>query len=558
MQFLRCTLGGGHDFSGVASRSLPGARPGEAASVQTLVACGRALRPLTGADVLGGLELGPPLQLYAEAAARDGEPAAARRPYIPAAALVDPVWDPFSSAVYMVEGSAVVRLSSDDTVTVVAGDVEEAGDTDGPGRAARFGDYPQCLASDGTGSLYVVHGDLVRQVQLPGVGPGAGAARAGAPPGGRAAGAAAAEGEALVSTLPLDAPSRIRGLAFDGGGSSGGSGSSLLFATMTALYRLPLGDPTAAPLLLAGAEGTQGAADGRRDARFTCILGTVQDGEGNLYAADYQYLPGEMTTSVRRVAADGAVTTIVAGLKGRMSVPVILSNGCLALVEYGGGSLHVLGLGLKPPAHHAAAAPLPPAASTGPLPRTLPADLGALLDRQPNGTADVTIVVGGRTFHVHRVLLSARSDYFKQRLGGGFADGSAQQLSLPDADPDAFELWLRFIYTGAADIPAAQAAGVAELADRLLLPELREQAAAVVEATVSVDTVAGLLLWAEGCGPAFSELLSRLKAWFVENHEAVMREAEEEVGRLAVRSPRLFYELMRDSIGRPSKRLRTQ
>ncbi|PNH06753.1 hypothetical protein TSOC_006815, partial [Tetrabaena socialis] len=129
-----------------------------------------------------------------------------------------------------------------------------------------------------------------------------------------------------------------------------------------------------------------------------------------------------------------------------------------------------------------------------------------------------------------------------------FADGSAQQLSLPDADADAFEVVLGWVYTDTADIPAALAAGVAELADRLLLPELREQAVAVVEASVSASTVAALLLWAEARGPAFSALLSRLKGWYVENHEAVMR---------AARSPRLIVELMRDISSSPSKRART-
>ncbi|PNH10719.1 ARM REPEAT PROTEIN INTERACTING WITH ABF2 [Tetrabaena socialis] len=408
MQLFHCKIYAENVSYGAVTRVLPGARPGEAASVQTLVACGPTLWPLRGADALGGLELGPPLQLYAEAAARDCEPAAARRPYIPSCPFVDPVWNSSCSAVYMLEGNAVVRLSSDGTVTVVAGDVDGEGDTDGPGRAARFA-KPEFLTSDGAGSLYVADGGRIRLMQLPGAEPGAGADRAGAPPGGRAEGAAVVDGETLVSTLPHRAPSKIWGLAFDGGSSS----------------------------------------------------------------------------------------------------PAILPIGCLALVRYGDHSLHVLVLGLKLPARHAAAAGQPPAAPA-PLPRTLPADLGALLDRQPDGTADVTIVVGGRTFHAHRVLLSARSDYFKQRLGGGFVDSSAQQLSLPDADPDAFELWLRFIYTGAADIPTAKAAGVAELADRLLLPELREQATAVVEASVSAGTVAGLLLWADARGLA--ELLSRLKA----------------------------------------------
>ncbi|PNH10738.1 ARM REPEAT PROTEIN INTERACTING WITH ABF2 [Tetrabaena socialis] len=565
------------DCLGVASRVLPGGRPGEAGSTQTLVTCRRALRPLQGADALGGLELGPPLQLYAEPAAREGEPAAARRTHTPTAGLSFPVWDPFSSAFYMREGNAIVRLSSDDTVTVVAGDVEEQGDADGPGRTARFMN-PCYLASDGAGSLYLADKHHFRRLQLPpvvrpvagqldvqpqaaaGDGPAAALAAAGCPVGGPQGNqAGVAEGEVLVSTLVPHAPGVVMGMAYDGSGSGGGSGSgsgsgsssdSLVFMAGTALYRLPLGDPTAAPLLLAGDAGAASAADDRGD--FQSSWGLVLDGEGSVYVADW--VVGGMT-DLRRVAADGTATIVVADLEGLLALPAILPNGCLVLNNHHGDTLQVLGLGLKLPRCHAATAV--PAAPTGPPPRTLPADLRALLDRQPDSTADVAIVVSDRTFHAHRGLLSARSDFFKQRFGGGFADGSAQQLSLPDADPDACGVVLCWVYTGTADIPAALAAGVAELADQLLLPELCKQALVVVEASVSAVTVVGLLLWAEAHGPAFSDLLSRLKGWYVDNREAVLREAKEEARLLMERSPNLMLELMHDGCSPPAKRTRT-
>ncbi|PNH05481.1 hypothetical protein TSOC_008251 [Tetrabaena socialis] len=553
---------------GVASRTLPGGRPGEAAPTQTLVACGRELRPLTGADGRSGLAPGPLLQLYADPAACDGELVAARQPYMPKRQLAGLIWDPYSSAIYMCEGQAILQLASDDTVTVVAGAVEDEGNADGPGRTARFGGDPPYLASDGAGSLYAAHGRGFRRLQLPpGVGPVAGQlgmqpqaaagggpvpalAAAGGPVGGRLGGQAVlAEGEVLVSTLLPHAPDDVSGLAFDGSGTGGGDGSSssgsLLFATDTALYRLPLGDPAAAPLLLAGAEGVEGAAgDGHGpDARFYTICGIVLDGEGAVYVAD---LGGDGTTSVRRVAADRIVTTVVKGLEGTLGIAAILPNGCLALYDVFEGTLHVLGLGLELPRWHAATA-LPPAGPVGPPPRTLPTDLRALLDRQRDSTADVAILVGDRTFHAHRGLLSARSDYFQQLFGGGFADGSVQQFNLPDADPVAFEVVLSWVYTGTADVPAALAAGVTELADRLLLPELCSHAVAVLEASVTAVTVPASLLWAEARGPAFFGLLLRLKAWFVENREAVMREAEEEVRLLMECSPNLMLELKHDT-----------
>ncbi|PNH05732.1 ARM REPEAT PROTEIN INTERACTING WITH ABF2 [Tetrabaena socialis] len=525
----------GYSFDGVVTRVLPGSRPGEAASTQTLVVGDRKLWPLIGADAHSGLGLGPPLQLYADPA--EGQ-AAARRPYAPVANLTYPVWDPYSSAVYMREGFALLRLSSDDTVTVVAGDVEEGGHTDGPGRTARFADldeldgWERVVVADGAGSLYVADGRRIRKVQLPGAGGGEPSSQPQTAGGGGAAAVpATVEGDVVVSTLLLDESDGIAGMTFDGGSSSGSS--SLVVLMNGTRYRLPLGDPTAEPSLMADMQGGN-------------ITGIVLDGGGTIYTSS---MDEDDTTVISRVAADGSVSAIIAALHARLFHLAILPNG--HLVACGEGPLHVLGLGLQLPAWHAAAAPPPPAASAGPPPCTLPADMRALLDRQPDGTADVIIVVGGRTFHAHRGLLCARCDYFQLRFGPDFTDGSTHQISLPEAEADAFEVVLRWVYTGTADIPAALAQAVAELSDRLLLPELRDQGFAVMEASVSAGTVVGLLVWAEARGPGFSELLMRLKAWYLENHEAVMQEAEEEMKLLAVLCPGLKVELMCGMSSRP-------
>ncbi|PNH01140.1 ARM REPEAT PROTEIN INTERACTING WITH ABF2, partial [Tetrabaena socialis] len=543
----------------------------------TLVVCDRELRPLLGAEGRGGLELGPTLQLYEESAAtaaarRQTEGTPARRRYVPRDVFCFPIWDPFSSAVYLVEGlSAVLRLDCDDTVTVVAGAVGEQVEVgiDGPGSAARFVKLWE-LASDGAGTLYGADNvGGIRKLQLPAEWRHAAAGARGSQLGGSgtaAPGAAAATGQQAasvqVSTL-LCGTRQVEALCvfFAPSITDDCGGGSLVFSRNgrpPTLYRLPLGAPNVQPLQLAGPAALTGRTDGSPG---SWVSGLVADGAGAMYVAVVQPLHccsrdaaaaggegGLPATVVRRVSRNGAVSSIDLRLAGFWGNPAILPNGYLVLRNGGGGGLTVLDLGLQPPSGHAAN---PTAADAyddyagGPPPRTLPADLAALLDQQPDDTADVAILVGGRTFHAHRLILSARCDYFRPLLGGSFAEGSARQLSLPDADPDAFAVVLRFVYTGtAADIPAAQAQAVAELADRLLLPELCRLAAAQVGAAVSVGTVVGLLLWAEARGPAFSELLSRLKAWYVANHEAVVEEAPDSFERLAAHSPKLMGELM--------------
>ncbi|KAG2493979.1 hypothetical protein HYH03_007906 [Edaphochlamys debaryana] len=416
------------------------------------------------------------------------------------------------------------------------------------------------MCSDGKGCLYAadgVDGRVVR-LRLPASWRAAGA---GAGPSVVAGGAAAGPTDAgaeqvVVMTLPFELPGKFSGLAH-APGDGGSDGNALVLATETALYRLPLGEggavgDAAAPVLWVGHGDDEGTADGSGlEARFTDVWDIRVDAEGAVLVADVQ----EDETVVRRVAPDGTVTTL-ARVSGRYRTPFILPNGYLVLCSAERADPHcilALDLGLEPAPFLRATVATPAA---GPPRRTLHADMGALLDAQPDGTADLTLVVAGRRFPVHRAVLIARSDYFKRRLAAEtFADGAAAELSLPDTDPAAFALLLRFVYTGAADIPAALAPSVAELADRLLLPELCSDAQAAILSAVSVETVVGSLLWAERLGGSFLGLLSSLKAWYLEHHEEVLEAAPESVGRLASESLPLFVELQR-GLTRSAKRQR--
>ncbi|KAG2423773.1 hypothetical protein HXX76_015049 [Chlamydomonas incerta] len=513
----------------------------------------------------------------------------------------------WSSALYFCFGGALLRLVGDQ-VTLVAGDVSEWSDpdglpedNDGVGPAARL-DSTQ-LASDGAGNLYTYDGPHIRRIQLPAAWRAATGGSAAEESAAGAAGAAQpAPTAAVVSTLPYEAPGNLKGMVFlqtatqreqpNGGegvqqasSSAGGSGSGetgwLVFGTGTALYRLQLPIPeavaaggAAAPAaggaglqaqLLAGCEGDPGLADGQGDrARFASFIGMTSDAAGNTYLGN-GYAEEEVDGQcVRRVSPAGVVTTLVTDLpRDRWWSPVILPNGYLALgcSSDEKGRLLLIDLGLTPvlprwrPAADGA-----PARTAG---RSLPADLGALLDAQPDGTTDLTIRVGERRFHVHRAILSARCDYFKQRLAGdAFADARAAELELPDADPDAFAPLLRWLYTGGANVPSEQARGVAELADRLLLPELCAAAQDVVAASVTAGSVVDCLLWAWGCcesrGPGgFGQLLGHLKEWYVSHHAEVRREAGPSRQRLGLEAPALnveLFDLLADQQDRQSRK----
>ena len=175
---------------------------------QTLVSFfgSRELRPLLGADGRCGLQLGPPLQLFEAPPAQlppppPPRPAHAhapppphlgreapppplhgphghgpphhhhhapppRRPFAPAAGFGHMTWCPFSSCLYIIAGQAILRLTHDDSVSLVAGDASETLRRDGPGPGARFVAL-RFLTADGRGSLYAADGTRLRRIRLP-------------------------------------------------------------------------------------------------------------------------------------------------------------------------------------------------------------------------------------------------------------------------------------------------------------------------------------------------------------------------------------------------------
>ncbi|GLC42378.1 Cytochrome c oxidase subunit 1 [Pleodorina starrii] len=568
-----------------------------------------------------------------------------------------------------------------------------AAGSSGGGGAAAASPCPSVAAAGGGGSAAATplrSPARGRAAAAGNPGPGAAASPLRSPAGG--GGSAAASPRPSVgsaATTPLRPPARgraaaspLRSPAAAGGSaaasplkSPAGQGAAepasplapttALVVAATAAPSPPAAAAAAAltPLLLAGrAEEDEDRihVDGPgSEARFRCITGLTLDAHDAVYVIDYGI--GDDRSAVRRVAPDGggavAVTTLAVGFRNRLVRPAVLPNGYLALCDPWSDSLQLLDLGLAapPPAAAPAAAAVLPYSTA---PRGLAADLGALLDRQPDGTADLMLVVGGRTFAVHRAILAARCDYFRRRLAAGFPEGSAaasaaaaaaapppspasshppspsprspppprspqqpprspqqpprspQQpprstqlpprspppaprppppprsppprshpspghprsphhhpkpqppqpppppqhqppppppppptLTLPDADPDAVDILLRFLYTGAAHVPPELAPAVAELADRLVVPELCAAAQARVLAGVTPETVVGALLWAEARGAGFVGLLGALKGWYLEHHEEVVARAPGSVKRLMTDRCELMMEL---------------
>ncbi len=163
----------------------------------------------------------------------------------------------------------------------------------------------------------------------------------------------------------------------------------------------------------------------------------------------------------------------------------------------------------------------------------------SLLDEDPGATSDLTVIVGGgngsaaggsgsssnsssgggdgsssslpRSFRVHRAVLAARCPFFRTLFNAGMADSAVRELPLPDADPDAFAVLLRYMYGGR--VPLCERAvhrAAVQLCDTLLLPQVKEALERRLVESADGDTIAADLLWAAGHGR--EEVLEELVA----------------------------------------------
>lgn len=495
----------------------------EELTFQTLVV-GAGFQPLNGTVSHGSFHLEDPLKLN-DFSSQTTE---ARRRSYELSVACEPAWDSYSACIFFREGCALLRLNSKGEISVAAGARNRSGRDDGNGSVASF-ESVRGIVSDGAGVLYVADECRIRKVQLP-----ASWLASAAP----ADASHSSRSEVVVSTI-LDTQRPLCGLAFDNCKGR----KSLVYSSKNAVYRISLCSTGAGvPVLLAGHdEGTSLAPVDRhaKQAPFTEIRGMVMDGEGSLLITDVLFDRDGPCSCLRKLTPDGTVTTI--SKLGCVCFPAnILPNGCLALcaVKSIGGSdedLILVQLGLKPPSYMMLERPGPA------LPGTLSADLSILLDRQPDDTSDHTIQIAERSFHVHRGILAARSEYFRRQFDNNFSDSKVQLSALHEADPDAFSLVLRYIYSGSVEVLPSKAQKVAELASRLLLEPLRDQAVLAVLANVQAETIVDSLLWAGSHD--VPQLLASLMTWYLDNQADVLQRAGETISSLE-QNPGLMREIL--------------
>jgi hypothetical protein len=196
-----------------------------------------------------------------------------------------------TGVVYVVDTAdqTIRRVTPEGTVTTVAGVPGEPGSNDGPGESARFR-FPNGIAVDPAGNLYVADegNHTIRKVTPSGLV----TIMAGSP---GASGSEDGNGSAARFRSPRD-------VAVDGDGN--------LYVADAGNHTIRKVTPTGSVTTAAGSPGASGSKDGSGSAaRFYYPSGIAVDATGDAYVADWR------NCTVRKVTPAGVVTTL-AGLAG--------------------------------------------------------------------------------------------------------------------------------------------------------------------------------------------------------------------------------------------------
>ncbi|XP_045023655.1 speckle-type POZ protein isoform X5 [Daphnia magna] len=109
--------------------------------------------------------------------------------------------------------------------------------------------------------------------------------------------------------------------------------------------------------------------------------------------------------------------------------------------------------------------------------------------------SDVKLIVGGRTLHAHKIILSARSKVFTAMFEHETAEKLSNKVDIRDIDPDVFHEVLGYMYTGRMSSGTLEkmAVGVLAVADKYLLDQLKAECETHLINSMSADNCAELL-----------------------------------------------------------------
>ncbi|XP_035208447.1 speckle-type POZ protein B-like [Stegodyphus dumicola] len=111
--------------------------------------------------------------------------------------------------------------------------------------------------------------------------------------------------------------------------------------------------------------------------------------------------------------------------------------------------------------------------------------------------SDVNIIVGSRTFPVHKSILCFRSSVFSKMFETNMTETEDNNVNISDTDPDIMDEFLLFIYSGNLGKPLNETATkLYSVADKYDVPFLKKKCSSFLESHLSAENVHEVLLLA--------------------------------------------------------------
>ncbi|KAJ0063885.1 hypothetical protein NL108_013157 [Boleophthalmus pectinirostris] len=128
--------------------------------------------------------------------------------------------------------------------------------------------------------------------------------------------------------------------------------------------------------------------------------------------------------------------------------------------------------------------------STTPLGDYISHGLKQLLDAQQ--LCDVTLLVEGKKFNCHRVLLAAVSPYFRAMFTSPLVESRLTEIRLEDVTPAVMDTVIRFVYSGEAGLSLDTAEDLFVAANRLQVMPLQDLCSRFLFEHLSVENCLGM------------------------------------------------------------------
>lgn len=108
--------------------------------------------------------------------------------------------------------------------------------------------------------------------------------------------------------------------------------------------------------------------------------------------------------------------------------------------------------------------------------------------------SDLIINCGEQIFNVHKTILVARSTVFKAMFLNNMKENSSNIIAINNVNPEALEIFLRYLYTGVIDIPFEMSESILDLAEMYDLTDLRQICIPIIQENISVSTAVDILI----------------------------------------------------------------